>query len=141
MDGASALSYEQMTLRAFIFVGVGNEKCVADYVAQLLPSLLFSLTANNFATKWGAAAGILVGVAVVTYLTATGLTLRAIFPSLGSLGDFNIRIVALLANVVVLVCRQPHYPHLDSHRQGRGMSRSYPESFAPRTFVTRTNGP
>jgi Na+/proline symporter len=103
MDGASALGYEQTTLRAFIFVGVGNEKCVADYVAQLLPSMLFSLTANNFATKWGAAAGILVGVAVVTYLPATGLTLRAIFPSLGSLGDFNIRIVALLANVVVLV--------------------------------------
>ena len=103
MGGASALGYEQMPIRAFIFVGVGNEKCMADYVAQLLPSLLFSLTANNFATKWGAAAGILVGVAIVTHLTLTGLTLRAIFPSLGSLGDFNIGIVALLANVVVLV--------------------------------------
>lgn len=45
---------------------------MADYVTQLLPSLLFSLTANNFATKWGAVAGILVGVAVVTYLTVTG---------------------------------------------------------------------
>ena len=103
MGGASALGYEQMPIRAFIFVGVGNEKCMADYVAQLLPSLLFSLTANNLATKWGAAAGILVGVAIVTHLTLTGLTLRAIFPSLGSLGDFNIGIVALLANVVVLV--------------------------------------
>ncbi len=30
MGGASALGYEQMTLRAFIFVGVGNEeKCIA----------------------------------------------------------------------------------------------------------------
>jgi hypothetical protein len=66
------LGYEKTALRAFIFVGVGNEKCMADYVAQLLPSLFFSLTANNFATKWGAAAGILVGVPVVTYLTVTG---------------------------------------------------------------------
>ncbi len=74
-----------------------------SYVAQLVPALLFSLTANNFATKWGAAAGILVGVAVVTYLTVTGLTLRTLFPSLGSLGDINVGVVALLANVVVLV--------------------------------------
>ena len=30
MDDASALASEQMTLRAFIFVGVGNEeKCIA----------------------------------------------------------------------------------------------------------------
>jgi cytochrome b subunit of formate dehydrogenase len=40
---------------------------------------------------------------ILTYLTVTGLTLRAIFPSLGSLGDINVGIVALLANVVVLV--------------------------------------
>ena len=73
------------------------------YVVQLLPALLLSLMSNNFATKWGAAAGILVGVAIVTYLTVTGLTLRAIFPSLGSLGDIHVGVVALLANVVVLV--------------------------------------
>jgi hypothetical protein len=30
MGGVSTLGYEQMTLRAFIFVGVGNEeKCIA----------------------------------------------------------------------------------------------------------------
>ena len=40
---------------------------------------------------------------ILTYLTVTGLTLRAIFPSLGSLGDINVGIVAQLANVVVLV--------------------------------------
>jgi hypothetical protein len=29
MGGASTLGYEQMTLRAFVFVGVGNEeKCI-----------------------------------------------------------------------------------------------------------------
>jgi solute:Na+ symporter, SSS family len=75
----------------------------AAFVTQLLPALLFSLVGNNFATKWGAAAGILAGVAILTYLTVTGLTLRAIFPSLGSLGDINVGIVALHANVVVLV--------------------------------------
>ena len=73
----------------------------AAYVTQLLPALLFSLVGNNFATKWGAAAGIL--VAVVTYLTVTGLTLRASFPFLGSMGDINVDVIVLLANVVVLV--------------------------------------
>ncbi len=73
------------------------------YVVQLLPSVLFSLMGNNFATKWGAAAGILVGVGIVTYLTIAGLTLRDIFPFLGSIGDVNVGIVALLTNVLVLV--------------------------------------
>jgi len=73
------------------------------YVAQLLPSVLFSLMGNTFATKWGAAAGILVGVAIVTYLTIAGLTLRVLFPLLGSLGDINVGVVALLANIIVLV--------------------------------------
>jgi hypothetical protein len=39
----------------------------------------------------------------VTYLLATGLTLRALFPSLGSLGDINVGVIALLADVFVLV--------------------------------------
>jgi solute:Na+ symporter, SSS family len=72
------------------------------YVTQLLPALLSSLMPNNFVTKWGAAAGILVGVAIVTYLTVAGITLRAIFPFLGSIGDTNVGIVALVANIVVL---------------------------------------
>ncbi len=99
---------------------------MADYAAQLLPSLLFSLTVNNFASKWGAAAVILVGVTIVTYLTVTGHTLRALFPSLGSRRPRS---------------RQPNHPHHDDHGQGRGIPRSYPGSFAPRTFVIRTNGP
>jgi hypothetical protein len=39
----------------------------------------------------------------VTYLTVMELTLRAIFPSLGSMGDINVGVIALLANAVVLV--------------------------------------
>ena len=31
------------------------------------------------------------------------LTLRTIFPSLGSIGDINVGVLALLANVIVLV--------------------------------------
>ena len=73
------------------------------YVTQLLPALLFSFMSNNFVTKWGAGAGIFVGVAVVTYLTVTETQLPAVFPFLGSVGDTNVGIVALLANIVVLV--------------------------------------
>ena len=40
---------------------------------------------------------------IPTYLTVMGLTLRTIFPLLGSMGDINVGIVALLANIVVLV--------------------------------------
>jgi SSS family solute:Na+ symporter len=73
------------------------------YVTQLLPALLFSFMPNNFVTKWGAGAGILVGVAIVTYLEVFQIKLRAVFPFLGSVGDTNVGIVALLANIVVLV--------------------------------------
>lgn len=39
----------------------------------------------------------------MTYLTITGLTLRAMFPFLDSLGDINIGVVALVANTAILV--------------------------------------
>ncbi len=73
------------------------------YVTQLLPALLFSFMPNNFVTKWGAGAGIFVGVAIVTYLEVFQIKLRAVFPFLGSVGDTNVGIVALVANIVVLV--------------------------------------
>ncbi|MCA1729672.1 MAG: sodium:solute symporter [Actinobacteria bacterium] len=72
-------------------------------VTQLFPALLFSLMPNNFVTAWGAAAGIFVGVATVSYLTIADVKLRAVFPFLGSLGDTNIGVVALLLNIAVLV--------------------------------------
>jgi solute:Na+ symporter, SSS family len=46
---------------------------------------------------------LLVGVAIVTYLEVFQIKLRAVFPFLGSVGDTNVGIVALLANIVVLV--------------------------------------
>jgi hypothetical protein len=36
-----------------------------------------------------------------------GITLRAIFPSPGSMGDINVDVVALLANAFVLVAVSP----------------------------------
>ena len=74
-----------------------------SFVTQLFPALFFSLLPNNFVTKWGAGAGVLVGVAIVAYLTVFDVKLRAVFPALGSLGDTNVGIVALLVNLVVLV--------------------------------------
>src|SRR5919202_2106219 len=72
-------------------------------VTQLFPALFFSLLPNNFVTKWGAGAGVLAGVAVVAYLTVFEVKLREVFPFLGSLGDTNVGIVALLVNLVVMV--------------------------------------
>jgi SSS family solute:Na+ symporter len=72
-------------------------------VTQLFPALLFSLMPNNLVTAWGAAAGIFVGVATVSYLTIADVKLRAVLPFLGSLGDTNIGVVALILNIVVLV--------------------------------------
>jgi SSS family solute:Na+ symporter len=74
-----------------------------SFITQLFPALFFSLLSNNFVTKWGAAAGVLTGVAIVAYMEISGTKLRAVFPALGSLGDTNNGIVALLVNLVVLV--------------------------------------
>src|SRR5918994_339421 len=73
------------------------------FVTQLFPALAFSFLPNNFVTKWGAGAGVLTGVAIVAYLEVFQIKLRAVFPALGSLGDTNVGIVAMLANIVVLV--------------------------------------
>jgi solute:Na+ symporter, SSS family len=73
-------------------------------VTQLFPSLISSLMPNNFVTKYGAAAGIAVGVVMVAYLTITGATIGTLFPSLPqAIQDINVGIIALLANVAVMV--------------------------------------
>jgi SSS family solute:Na+ symporter len=72
-------------------------------VTQLFPSLLFSLMPNNSVTKYGAAAGIVVGVAVVAYVTITGATIGTLFPFLPqAVQDINVGVIALFANVVVM---------------------------------------
>lgn len=73
-------------------------------VTQMFPSLLFSLMRRNFVTKFGAAAGILSGVATVAYITVSKTTIGTLFPSLPQAAkDLNVGIVALIVNVVVLV--------------------------------------
>ncbi len=74
-----------------------------SFVTQLFPALLFSLMPNNFVNKWGAGAGVSTGVALVAYLTIFEVKLRGVFPALGSVGDTNIGIVALLVNLIVVV--------------------------------------
>ncbi len=75
-----------------------------SFVTQLFPALIFSLFPNNFVNKWGAAAGIIVGVIIVTYVTVAQTTIGQILPFLPtSLADVNVGIVALLANLLVTV--------------------------------------
>jgi SSS family solute:Na+ symporter len=73
-------------------------------VTQLFPTLLFSLMKRNFVTKPGAFAGILTGVATVAYITISESTVGSLFPFLPqAIKDFNVGIIALIVNMVVLV--------------------------------------
>lgn len=72
-------------------------------VTQLFPSLLFSLSKQNFVTKQGASAGIITGVATVAYITITKSTVGTLFPSLPqSVQELNVGIIALVINIVVM---------------------------------------
>ncbi|KOS64197.1 sodium:solute symporter family protein [Lysinibacillus agricola] len=73
-------------------------------VTQLFPALLFSLSKNNFVTKQGAFAGISIGVLTVAYISLTNTTIGMLFPFLPQvIKDFNVGIIALGINVLVLV--------------------------------------
>lgn len=71
------------------------------FVTQLFPSMIMSLLHRNPVTKWGAGAGMVVGAAVVTWLTLGKITVGKVLPFLpGSLHHLNVGIVALAANIV-----------------------------------------
>jgi SSS family solute:Na+ symporter len=73
-------------------------------VTQLFPTLICSLMKRNFVTKQGAFAGILTGVATVAYITISASTVGTLFPFLPqAIKDFNVGIIAMIVNVVVLV--------------------------------------
>ncbi|WNB91726.1 sodium:solute symporter [Bacillus sp. NEB1478] len=73
-------------------------------VTQLFPTLVLSLTKRNFVTKQGAFAGIITGVATVAYITISGSTVGSLLPFLPqAIKDFNVGIIAMIINVVVLV--------------------------------------
>ena len=97
-------------LVAVYFTLTGNATIVSmlllgySYVTQLLPAVVAGLMARNPATAAGAFAGILAGVVVTTVLTFTHTTMGSLFPALPeTIRDLNVGIIALAANVVVMV--------------------------------------
>ena len=72
-----------------------------SFVTQLLPAVVCSLMRNNPMTKAGAAAGIVVGVAVVAYVTLTHSTFVSLLPFLPEkANDINIGFAALILNAL-----------------------------------------
>ena len=75
-----------------------------NFVTQLFPSLLLSLPEKPLATPAGVMAGIVTGVATIAWTSLSGITLAKAFPEWPSVvTDLNIGIVAMIANIVVLV--------------------------------------
>ena len=72
------------------------------FVTQLFPAVICSLMARNPMTKQGATAGIVVGVAVVAYVTLTHRHVRrACFRSFPrKANDVNVGFAALILNVL-----------------------------------------
>jgi len=98
-----------VALVAVFFTLKGGETIVAlllmgySLVTQLFPSLVLSLASRNFATREGAAAGIIAGVATVAALSLTGANLHTLSWLPPQVQDLNIGIVALAVNFVVLI--------------------------------------
>lgn len=75
-----------------------------NFVTQLFPALLLSLPARRVTSRAGAIAGILTGEAIVIALQVSGVKLATLFPAWPSaITDLNIGIVAMIANVFVLL--------------------------------------
>lgn len=96
-------------LVALYFTFQGGKTIVAlllmgySLVTQLFPVMIFSLMKRNFVTKAAAFAGILAGVLTVAYISLSGSTVGTLFPFLPrSVQDFNVGIIAMIVNVVVL---------------------------------------
>ena len=85
------------TMSALILMGY-------SFITQLFPSLLFSLKKKNFINKYGAIAGIICGLAIVTYITISQSTIGTLFPSLPQAAkDLNVGIIALAVNFIVMM--------------------------------------
>ena len=95
---------------AVVFAIFGGDTIVAlllmgyALVTQLAPALLASLAARNPLSARGAAAGIIVGVALVAVTSLTKATIASMAPGLPQwMLDLNVGAVALAANVIVSV--------------------------------------
>ena len=74
------------------------------FVTQLFPALICSILPRNPATKEGAIAGILAGVATVVYFTLSNATIATVLPGFPEVvRDLNVGTAALLLNIVALV--------------------------------------
>lgn len=99
-----------VTLVSLYFTLSGGDTIVTlllmaySFVTQLFPSMALSFMKNNFVTKQGAAAGMVLGLGIVAYITITKSTIATLFPSLPqAVKDLNVGIVALIANVIIMV--------------------------------------
>ena len=71
------------------------------FVTQLFPALVCSLLPRNPLTKYGAAAGIVVGVVVVAFVSQTKVGFADLLPFLPSrIGDVNVGFAALILNAL-----------------------------------------
>jgi SSS family solute:Na+ symporter len=98
-----------VALVAVFFTLKGGETIVAlllmgySFVTQLFPSLVLSVAERNIATREGAAAGIIAGVATVSAVSLSGANFHTLSWLPPQVQDLNIGIVALAVNVVVLL--------------------------------------
>ncbi|MDQ0201291.1 Na+/proline symporter [Neobacillus ginsengisoli] len=68
-------TFKSGTIVALLLMG-------SSMVTQLFPAMIFSLMRNNFVTKQGAFAGIIMGEATVAYITLSKTTIGTLFPLL-----------------------------------------------------------
>ena len=108
LANAAKLSVPVIALISLYFVLNGGDALYAlllmsfSLITQLSPSLLWSLLPNNPVNKYGAAWGILFGVATVAYFTITKTSIATLFPGLPQMvQDLNIGFVALFVNLLV----------------------------------------
>jgi SSS family solute:Na+ symporter len=98
-----------VALVAVSFTLKGGETIVAlllmgySLVTQLFPSLVLSLARHNVATREGAMAGIVAGVATVAVVGLTGVNFHKLPWLPPEIQDLNIGIVALVVNFIVLI--------------------------------------
>ncbi len=98
-----------VALVAVVFTLKGGNTIVAlllmgySFVTQLFPSLVLSLARHNIATREGAMAGIIAGVATVAAVSLSGANFHALHWLPPEIQDLNVGIIALAVNVVVLI--------------------------------------
>lgn len=99
-----------ISLVAILLATHGGQSIVAllimgySLVTQLVPALFASLLKGAPVNRYGAGAGICVGVGTVAYTVLSGATMTTLFPGFpGWVHDVNIGVIALGLNLVVML--------------------------------------